>query len=99
MIWRALEVLDVWPARDDVVKVDEAPVGIQEGKNAGCFTIGVAASGNGMGLDLSTYQALPEAERRAKLHTARGELVAAGADLAIDSVADLCPALSARGMM
>lgn len=50
MAWKAMVELGVYPA-SAVVKVDDAPAGIMEGKAAGCFTIGVAASGNEMGLD------------------------------------------------
>jgi phosphonoacetaldehyde hydrolase len=97
MVWTALMQLDVWPTTG-VVKVDDAPVGIAEGKNAGCFTIGVAASGNAMGLSLSDYAALPEAARLARLTAARLELLAAGADIVIDTVAELPGALEAKGM-
>jgi phosphonoacetaldehyde hydrolase len=32
-----------------VVKVDDAELGMAEGRNAGCFTVRVAASGNMVG--------------------------------------------------
>jgi phosphonoacetaldehyde hydrolase len=98
MIWKALGDMRAWPA-SAVVKVDDAPAGIAEGKNAGCLTIGVAASGNAMGLDLPDYAALDETGRRTRLAAARSELLAAGADLVIDSVADLCAALEGRGLL
>jgi phosphonoacetaldehyde hydrolase len=98
MIWKALLELGVWPA-SAVVKVDDAPVGIAEGRNAGCFTIGVAASGNAMGLDASAFAALSEADRAMRLTAARSELLAAGADLVIDTVADLTGALRDRGWL
>lgn len=98
MIWRALEALDVWPT-GAAVKVDDAPVGILEGKNAGCFTIGVAASGNAVGLDAEAFWALPEVERQARVAAARTELLAAGADMVIDTVADLIGVLEQRGLL
>ena len=98
MIWKALVELGAWPAAA-VVKVDDAPVGMAEGRNAGCFTIGVAASGNAMGLDSEAYAALSDGERVARLTAARAELLAAGADIVIDTVADLIPALRSRGFM
>ncbi len=98
MIWKALIDLGVWPATN-VVKVDDAPAGIAEGKNAGCFTIGVAASGNGMGLRLRDYQCLADEARTLRLDIARAQLLAAGADLVIDTVAQLPGALEAAGMM
>lgn len=98
MIWRVLEALGAWPA-SAVVKVDDAPVGIIEGKNAGCFTIGVAASGNAVGLDLAAYLALSHSDRMARVAAARSELLAAGADVVIDSVADLMEALRSRALI
>jgi phosphonoacetaldehyde hydrolase len=91
MIYKACAELGVWPL-SRVVKVDDAEVGIAEGKAAGAFTVGVA-SGNALGLSLETLQAMPESERTARLAAAREALLAAGADLAIDSVADLLPGL------
>jgi phosphonoacetaldehyde hydrolase len=92
MTWKALIALDAWPA-GACVKVDDATVGIEEGRLAGCWTIGLAASGNGVGLSLADYRALAEPERRARVATAAGQLRAAGADYVIDSVADIRPAL------
>jgi phosphonoacetaldehyde hydrolase len=91
MIYKTCADLGVWPL-SRVVKVDDAEAGIAEGKAAGAFTVGVA-SGNALGLSLGALQALPESERAARLAAAREALLAAGADLAIDSVADLLPAL------
>jgi phosphonoacetaldehyde hydrolase len=92
MVWKALTTLDVWPA-SACVKVDDAPVGIEEGRNAGCWTIGLAASGNGVGLTLEQYQALSETDRTARVDASARLLKAAGADFVIDSVADIRPVL------
>jgi hypothetical protein len=54
--------------------------------------VGVA-SGIALGLSLAALQALPSSERASRIDTARQVLLAAGADLAVDSVADLVPAL------
>jgi phosphonoacetaldehyde hydrolase len=94
MLWQALVTIDAWPAWA-CVKVDDAEVGIGEGRAAGCWTIGVAASGNGVGLGLREYEALPLAGRRALAAEAGRELSAAGADYVVDTVADLMPALEA----
>lgn len=91
-LWKALIALDAWPA-GHCVKVDDAEVGIQEGRAAGCWTIGVAASGNGVGLGLREIEALDEADRRARIEASARALVAAGAHLVIDTVADLPSAL------
>ncbi len=92
MLWKALVELDVWPAWA-CVKVDDAPVGMGEGKAAGAWTVGLAASGNGVGLNRDALLALPEDERQRRIDTAAADLRAAGADYVIDSVADLWPVL------
>jgi phosphonoacetaldehyde hydrolase len=91
MIYKACAELGVWPL-SRVVKVDDAEVGIAEGKAAGAFTVGVA-SGNTLGLSLEALQALSASERTRRVESARQALLAAGANLAIDSIADLVPAL------
>jgi phosphonoacetaldehyde hydrolase len=96
MIYKACAELGVWPL-SRVVKVDDAEVGIQEGKAAGAFTVGVAASGNALGLSLDAWQALASSERAARVAAARDALTAAGADLVVDSVAELMPALERVG--
>ena len=91
MIYKACAELGVWPL-SRVVKVDDAQVGIAEGKAAGAFTVGVA-SGNELGLSQQALEALPPAQRTARVEHALQVLRMAGADLVIDSVADLVPAL------
>jgi phosphonoacetaldehyde hydrolase len=90
MLWKALVELSAWPAWA-CVKVDDSPVGIGEGRAAGAWTVGVAASGNGVGLDLAAFSALDAGERRQRIVAAGAELEAAGADYVIDSVADIDP--------
>ncbi len=92
MTWKALIELDAWPARA-CVKVDDATVGIEEGRLAGCWTIGLAASGNGVGLSLRDYHALAEPDRLKRLTAAAEQLKSAGADYVIDTVADIRPVL------
>ena len=95
MIYKACADLGVWPL-SRVVKVDDAEVGIAEGRNAGCFTIGVAASGNLTGLTAQALAELDADERAARLAAAADRLLEAGADRVIDTVADLIPALEAE---
>lgn len=94
MTWKALIALDAWPA-GACVKVDDATVGIEEGRLAGCWTIGLAASGNGVGLSLPDYRALPVQDRLARVAAAAEKLKSAGADYLIDTVADIRPVLDA----
>jgi phosphonoacetaldehyde hydrolase len=88
MMWYAMARMGVWPAAT-VVKVDDTPVGIGEGVAAGTWTVGLSLSGNMCGLSAEELAALPEAERAAIRERATAALQAAGADLVIDSIADL----------
>jgi phosphonoacetaldehyde hydrolase len=92
MTWKALIELNAWPAQA-CIKVDDATVGIEEGRLAGCWTIGVSASGNGVGLGLDAYRALAEADRAERVAASAGLLTAAGADYVIDTIADIRPVL------
>jgi phosphonoacetaldehyde hydrolase len=74
--------------------VDDAAVGIAEGRGAGVWTIGIAASGNGVGLSAEALAALPGDEREARIAASRAALKEAGAHLVIDTVADLPGALA-----
>ena len=88
MIYRACADLGVWPL-SRVIKVDDAEAGVAEGRAAGCFTIGLAASGNGLGLSERDYLALSADERDRRLAPVRAALLAAGADRVVDTVADI----------
>jgi phosphonoacetaldehyde hydrolase len=92
MMWKALTELRAWPARA-CVKVDDSEVGVAEGVAAGVWSIGLAASGNGVGLSLADFQALAPADRDARIARARAALEAAGADYVADTIADLGPIL------
>lgn len=90
MTWKALVELDAWPAQA-CIKVDDSPVGITEGRLAGCWTVGLSASGNGVGLDKEDYDALAPEERREKVAEAERQLRAAGADFVIADISGLMP--------
>jgi phosphonoacetaldehyde hydrolase len=71
------------------IKVDDTTPGIEEGRNAGMWCVGLTLSGNEVGLTEQALHALPAAEREALRATAEQRLRAAGAHVVIDSVADL----------
>jgi len=71
------------------VKVDDTTMGVEEGVNAGMWSVGVAISGNETGLDLDEWQSLPEAQQQAYRENATAKLNNAGAHYVIDSIADL----------
>jgi phosphonoacetaldehyde hydrolase len=93
MIYKACADLGVWPL-SRVVKVDDTEAGVAEGRAAGCFTIGVSASGNGVGLSQQALSALPAADRAARIAAAEKTLLAAGADVVIDTIAQLVACLN-----
>jgi phosphonoacetaldehyde hydrolase len=78
-----------------VIKVDDTEPGVAEGVAAGCVTVGVALSGNHVGMTPEELAALPPAQVDDLRAGAAAMLRAAGADHVIDTVADL-PALVAR---
>ena len=94
MMWQAMAAMGVWPAWT-VVKVDDTPVGIGEGRAAGTWTVGVAMTGNIVGLDARDLAALPDAERTRLRARATAEFAAVGTDLVIDSIAGLPDAIRA----
>lgn len=94
MLWKNLVELGAWPATA-CVKVDDADVGIAEGRAAGVWTIGVAASGNAIGLSEAALAALTPEDRAERIERARAALLAAGAHIVIDTIADLPKALRA----
>jgi phosphonoacetaldehyde hydrolase len=86
-MWKVLVDLAAYPAWR-CVKIDDAIVGIEEGRAAGAWTIGVAASGNEIGLSLEAWQALPEGKRRKHVSAAEQALLDAGADYVMTTIAD-----------
>jgi len=92
MMYRCFADLGVWPAHT-VVKVDDTGVGLEEGLNAGTWAVGLAVSGNVMGLTLAEWQALGADEQQARREQATEQLKASGAHYVIDSVAELMPVL------
>ena len=93
MIYHSALELGVWPMRA-VVKVDDAPSGIAEGLAAGTWTIGLAASGNGVGLSETELAALGAEERALRIAQSRRVLEGAGAHYVVDTVADCLPVLA-----
>ncbi|HSZ90646.1 MAG TPA: phosphonoacetaldehyde hydrolase [Acetobacteraceae bacterium] len=92
MMWYAMAKLGVWPAAS-VVKADDTAPGVGEGKAAGTWTIGIALTGNAVGLSAEELAALPQAERSRLRQHAAAEL--RDADMVIDSIADLPQAIAA----
>jgi len=89
--WMSFEnarVLGVFPM-SAIVKVDDTTVGVEEGLNAGMWSVGLAKSGNMIGLSEAELASLEPAEQTALLASARARMAASGAHFVIDSVAEL----------
>jgi phosphonoacetaldehyde hydrolase len=93
MMYRTFADLGVYPP-SAVVKVDDTTPGIDEALAAGCWTVGVAATGNEVGLSEEEWLALPAKARQEKVKPARAKLKEAGAHFVVDSVADLLPVVA-----
>jgi phosphonoacetaldehyde hydrolase len=99
MIFRCMEALGVYPPAA-VVKVGDTVVDVEDGLNAGCWSVGVVDSSNEMGLSAAEFAALSGAEKAARRGAVAARFTAAGAHAVIDTLAEL-PALlddlAARG--
>jgi len=78
---------------ESFVKVGDTLPDIAEGLNAGMWTIGLAKTGNEMGLIEQEVNALPLGEREARLARAYQRMVQAGAHYVVDSIGDVPPIL------
>ncbi|MGR5251722.1 phosphonoacetaldehyde hydrolase [Vibrio astriarenae] len=71
------------------IKVDDAVPGIEEGHNAGMWTVGLLLSGNEAGLTFEEYQAADEATLTAAREKARSVMQKSTPHYLIDTIADL----------
>ena len=92
MCYLAAIRLQAYPM-ESMVKVGDTVPDIQEGQNAGMWTVAVAKTGNEIGLSQAEVAALPPQDLAERLERARGRL--AGAHYVIDGVGDLPPVLDA----
>jgi phosphonoacetaldehyde hydrolase len=79
------------------VKVDDTIPGVEEGLNAGMWSVGLAVSGNEVGLSLADWQALPAAEQKVKRERAHRRMLQSGAHYVVDTIADLMPCIDDIG--
>ncbi|HUA99810.1 MAG TPA: phosphonoacetaldehyde hydrolase [Terracidiphilus sp.] len=79
MLARNAQLLDVYPP-SACVKIGDTVSDIEEGKNAGMWTIGITRTGNLIGLNAAAWSELPAVEKESRLRSAGEILMAAGAD-------------------
>jgi phosphonoacetaldehyde hydrolase len=77
------------------VKIDDTVPGIEEGLNAGMWTIGLALSGNEIGLPLDEMRKLEPSELERRRNLAYTRMLQAGGHYVVDSIADVMPCLDA----
>src|SRR5580692_2764873 len=93
MLFRLMELTGVYPA-SAVVKIGDTVPDIEEGRNAGAWSVGITQTGSEMGLTLAEWQALPEAGRDRRASAAGQKLLRAGAHTVIPSVGCLSALLA-----
>ena len=79
-----LETYPLWA----LVKIGDTPADIDEGLNAGMWTIGITRTGNEIGLTRAEWDATPEEEKQILLSAGEKTLLTAGAHYVAHSVAD-----------
>ncbi|MDR3516319.1 MAG: phosphonoacetaldehyde hydrolase [Azospirillaceae bacterium] len=92
MIWHILVQFGLWPAAA-AVKIDDTVPGIEEGRNAGTWTVGVALTGNEVGLSETELALVTGPDLITLRQRAATRLLAAGAHYVIDGIADLPPVI------
>jgi phosphonoacetaldehyde hydrolase len=92
MMYRNAIELRAWPLWE-CVKIGDTPVDVQEGLNAGAWSIGITETGNEVGLSEEEVAALPADERRRRIEGAARVLGGAGAHFTAASVAECHPLL------
>jgi len=87
MIYRNCEKMNVFPL-SQMVKIGDTVADIQEGINAGMWTIGLTKSGNELGLSLAEIESAAPQWLEDKITLARKKLLDAGADFVAEGVWD-----------
>lgn len=87
MCLRNAEKLGIYPM-ESVVKIGDTLPDVAEGLNAGMWTIGLAKTGNELGLNAGEIEKLDPAELSRRLETARARLSQAGAHYVVDGIRD-----------
>jgi phosphonoacetaldehyde hydrolase len=87
LCWANATRLGVYPMAA-LVKIGDTVADVEEGLNAGMWTVAVSRTGNEVGLSEAEQRALPPDELAARVATATRRLAQAGAHYVIESIAD-----------
>jgi phosphonoacetaldehyde hydrolase len=95
--WMAVKAameMQVYPW-EAIVKVGDTVTDIEEGLNAGMWTIGITRTGNEVGLSLGEAASMDATTLAALMTRADDKLRAAGAHYVVESAADILPVIDA----
>lgn len=92
MVWASCIKLDVNPIQA-VVKVDDTADGVREGILAGCWSVGLARTGNYVALNEEEILKLTVEDYERRLEKSYAILANAGAHYVIDTINDLPPVI------
>jgi phosphonoacetaldehyde hydrolase len=87
MAFRNAENLGIYPMHA-IVKIGDTISDIEEGSNAGMWSVGVVMSSNEMGLTQPEIEELDKADLEKRMIEVRNIYLNAGADFVIDSLAE-----------
>ncbi|MBI4509932.1 MAG: phosphonoacetaldehyde hydrolase [Deltaproteobacteria bacterium] len=92
MFYKNAMALGVYPM-ESLVKIGDTVADVEEGLNAGAWTIGVTKSGNEVGLTEKEVAALSPAELRTRLERAEAKLYKSGAHFVVEGIWAVGPVL------
>ncbi len=92
MLFECMRQMNVYPPCA-VVKVGDTVVDMQEGKNAGAWSIGILTGSNLLGLSQEEYKAMDPSELEKRKYETAEIYRRAGADMVVDSIMDLPAAI------
>ena len=88
MNFAVAQQLGIYPMQSILV-VDDTPIGIAAGVNAGAVTIAVTRTGNSLGLSEQDTARLSSMELQSRLESIKREFLDAGATYVVESVGDI----------
>jgi phosphonoacetaldehyde hydrolase len=94
MLMRNQQLLGVYPPAS-CVKIGDTVIDIEEGKNAGMWTIGLTRTGNLIGLDALGWDQLSASDKQVRLKNAEEIIRSAGADFVAEDLVE-CDRILAR---
>lgn len=92
MIYLNMINMDIWSSKS-VVKVDDTTGGIKAGLYGGCWTVGIAKTGNYVGATENELAKMDKKVLAEKMAKAKKLLMDAGAHFVIDTIKDMPPVI------